>query len=514
MSLEKMVKQMVETMNMHKGTEPYDTTAEVVRVDGDTVWVHIAGGVDETPVKKTINAVKGDRVQIRVGGGTAWIVGNESKPPTDDRVANVAQKTAENADLKAILAKKTADDASKVATNYIDFTEEDGLTVGYKDLESKVNISGGGVKLYDEEGNVGTEIKSGSVRVGKEDETHLEIKANGFELKDYEGEAYAVIEDMRDAQTHIAMYEQNEIYNGDAIKFDFNADELPDISETQVYVNSVLQTSGYQIEEDTSASPSVYYLIFSTHPQTGSRITIKYPTTSADLKRFTFGKRNSGSVGCLSGAFGNDNVASGISSFAQGAECSATGRASHAEGHQSIVDINGFGGHAEGHGTYAPIYEDEENGIYFGGHAEGKYNVKNSPLPIISVVGVGDDDEHRKNGFAVTTDGDTRLKGDVYVGCNNDSTGGRKVTSQAQGEVLTVSGVTAQSYKDYAVTFPTPYASTPLVVAGLAGTLTAYGMGMVSVAVNNVTTTGFTARVYNASSNDRNVTFRYIAIAP
>ncbi len=182
MSIQKSVKELIKAINTPKGTEPYDTVAEVVRVDEETAWVHIPGGVDETPVKKTIDAVKGDKVQIRVGGGTAWIVGNESKPPTDDRVANVAQKTAENADLKAILAKKTADEASKVATNYIDFTEEDGLTVGYKDLNSKVNISGDGVKLYDEDGNVGTEIKSGFVQVGQSNGGHTTVQEGGMDI--------------------------------------------------------------------------------------------------------------------------------------------------------------------------------------------------------------------------------------------------------------------------------------------------------------------------------------------
>ena len=65
-------------------TNPYDTEAEVVRVEGGTAWVHIPGGVDETPVALTINAKEGDTVRVRVGGGSAWIVGNATAPPTDD----------------------------------------------------------------------------------------------------------------------------------------------------------------------------------------------------------------------------------------------------------------------------------------------------------------------------------------------------------------------------------------------------------------------------------------------
>ena len=72
-------------------TSPYDSSATVKRVEGSTVWVHIPGGVDETPVKMTVNCEPGDEVQIRVGkGGKAWIVGNVTAPPTDDKKANIA----------------------------------------------------------------------------------------------------------------------------------------------------------------------------------------------------------------------------------------------------------------------------------------------------------------------------------------------------------------------------------------------------------------------------------------
>ena len=82
---EMLVKSLTETMKTpKKTTSPYDTTATVVRIDGDTAYVHIAGGVEETPVSKTVNCNEGDTVQVRVGGGRAWITGNATAPPTDD----------------------------------------------------------------------------------------------------------------------------------------------------------------------------------------------------------------------------------------------------------------------------------------------------------------------------------------------------------------------------------------------------------------------------------------------
>lgn len=98
-----------------KKPSAYDTMAKVVRVEGDTAWVHIAGGVDETPVKMTVDAKKGDDVQIRIGGGKAWITGNATAPPTDDATANVANKRAGKADKKAGVAKQTAEEAQETA---------------------------------------------------------------------------------------------------------------------------------------------------------------------------------------------------------------------------------------------------------------------------------------------------------------------------------------------------------------------------------------------------------------
>ena len=110
--MDKTIKTLTEVLQESKkeGTSPYDTTAEVVRIEGKTAWVHIPGGIDETPVSMTIDARAGDIVQVRVSGGRAWITGNQSAPPTDDTVANVANKSAK-------YAKKTADDAQVTAEN-------------------------------------------------------------------------------------------------------------------------------------------------------------------------------------------------------------------------------------------------------------------------------------------------------------------------------------------------------------------------------------------------------------
>ena len=100
-----------------KKTGPYDTQAVVKRIEGNTVWVSIPGGIDETPIEKTINCTAGDKVQVRVSGGKAWITGNASAPPTDDTTAIKADTTATKAQVMAIDAKETADAVEGIAVN-------------------------------------------------------------------------------------------------------------------------------------------------------------------------------------------------------------------------------------------------------------------------------------------------------------------------------------------------------------------------------------------------------------
>lgn len=117
MTLEKIKRDFIEavTQTAQPKTSPYDTDAVVKRVEGDTAYVHITGGVSETPVNLTIDAKKGDKVKVRVSGGNAWIVGNQSAPPTDDATAKVAENKAISATEKAEKALSNAELAEQDA---------------------------------------------------------------------------------------------------------------------------------------------------------------------------------------------------------------------------------------------------------------------------------------------------------------------------------------------------------------------------------------------------------------
>jgi len=87
--LDKLAKTIRSTMKEAdaKNPIPYDTPATVLSKEGDTLWVHIPGGVDRTPVRRTVDADEGDQVMVRVADGRAWTIGNATNPPTDGRVA-------------------------------------------------------------------------------------------------------------------------------------------------------------------------------------------------------------------------------------------------------------------------------------------------------------------------------------------------------------------------------------------------------------------------------------------
>lgn len=124
-------------------TSAYDTSATVTRVTDDAVFVHVDGGVPETPCQKTIDCKAGDVVKIRISGGKAWITGNATAPPTDDTRAITAQNTAQKADEKAITAQETTDqeivDRKAIIREY-----EDGVLVAKQNNNygALINASG------------------------------------------------------------------------------------------------------------------------------------------------------------------------------------------------------------------------------------------------------------------------------------------------------------------------------------------------------------------------------------
>ena len=121
---------IINAVKRDEKTKPYDTTATVRRIDGNTAWCHIDGGVDETPVKMTIHAEVGNTVQVRVGGGTAFLVGNETAPPTDDKKANKALSVATNTARSVKKVQETVEEVLEDIED-IESSSVDDVTVQY-----------------------------------------------------------------------------------------------------------------------------------------------------------------------------------------------------------------------------------------------------------------------------------------------------------------------------------------------------------------------------------------------
>lgn len=162
---------------------PYDSPATLLRVDDDgTGWVHFEGGVDETPVRMTINASEGDIVQVRVSGGDAFLVGNSTAPPTDDTQANIANKKANSANMTAVQAQESADEARKTATNYMSSDHTGVMIADLADgLQLPQTATGRNVKID----NDSVDIRNGQdvlasfgevVHIGDSNASHLTIR--------------------------------------------------------------------------------------------------------------------------------------------------------------------------------------------------------------------------------------------------------------------------------------------------------------------------------------------------
>lgn len=73
-----------------------DYTGVVTKVEGSTAYVQLTGSeITDTPVALSIDAKPGDRVRVRVSNGRAWITGNDTLPPSNDK-KEVAQKMSKD----------------------------------------------------------------------------------------------------------------------------------------------------------------------------------------------------------------------------------------------------------------------------------------------------------------------------------------------------------------------------------------------------------------------------------
>ena len=391
-----------------KATSPYDTTATVVRVDDKTAWVHISGGVDETPVRRTVDAKIGDEVQVRVGGGKAWITGNASSPPTDDT-------RAIKADTNATIAKNIADSAFNSAETAADAagraitsaTQAANAAASAQTSANNAQTSANNAAEY------ASRALGGLSTVQSVSETLTWITQHGtmtlttdvaldpthvYFVRDNNGNytvgsyRYSIVTepDVDDISTYyeLTIDESLNNYVGTHLAL---TDEglwlLPASSSTNKVLiatgaGSVYTVAGtYLIDSSGSINASfradgatikgendtmIAHLGYGPGQNTGG--------TTSDAPYYTLGTRASTTVGNYSLTEGRSNTASGYASHAEGGSNEATGSYAHAEGGYTYA--TGERSHAEGTSTFAEGYASHSEGQAthangYNSHAEG-----------------------------------------------------------------------------------------------------------------------------------------------
>lgn len=453
-------------------TKPYDTAATVTRIEGSTAWVHIDGGVDETPVQLTIDAKPGDTVRVRVSNNQAWLTGNGSAPPTDDTVATVAKTEARKANVLANLAKKTADQAGKTATNYLSWTSEYGLIVSEDATENPTEMTGGSTRMTSD----GVAMYKGQTRVAKfgeenyigdEDGAHAYLDPDTFNVTNEDGVQFFSVDMDGDPITTNIYRNIIKYVDGassmDLVLSDEAFDRVPSGGVITVYLyetgspNSTTQWSVAKgtasTEAKTGSGSGISHTLtydgthtFTVSGQTGSYTRwnlVARGTGQIDAPSFMLGTRDGGSAGAFSATVGSGLTADG--------------------NYQFVI---------------------------------GRYN-----------------DNDPNNAFEIGNGGNTANLVTIFSVDKTGNAKGNNIPAMTEcGAITGVSNVQSHSYDDYQVYFSKTFSSAPIVVVGMMSSSTGYGVGSVSVSAHSITTTGFTARIFNNDTSARSPYIHWIAM--
>ena len=412
--------------NKDKGPKPYDTTAEVVRVEDGVAWVHIDGGVEETPAELTINAVKGDKVKVRLVGGQAFLIGNGTAPPTDDRVANNALGVANGARTVAVQAEEVANvteqrtrPAITSMTTWYKLsngtpaqpTEDDHE--GWSEEEPEWNPESDEQLYYSVRSRTVQGLISWTNPHVLSSYANLNILENAILLEVGEGSTVGFIVDsdgqnILDSNDEALIAKLGSITDAYARVEVKSREILQEVSETYVNQGTSTIQSLSSVMKQTAEGVDIYATINGqesdthTHIDNDSFDIVKGDKTigqfgtngliikdsvygvmiaqlgfgetastggTVDAPFYDLGQRKANTViGYLSLAEGENNTASGHDSHAEGTNTQATANYSHAEGAGSIA--SGSSSHAEGRGSNATDQDAHAEG--YGTTASGK----------------------------------------------------------------------------------------------------------------------------------------------
>lgn len=477
--MNKIIKDIKEALNTDNKTKAYDTQAKVIRSEGQTLWVHIPGGVDETPVKKTINAKAGDTVQVRVSGGSAWLVGNQSAPPTDDTRAIVAETTAITANENAAIAAQAANSAVESA-NVASAAAASAQTSASNALTAAQNAQTSAdsalVSLSTVEDVVGvlnwitahgTMTLTSDVAINPAHVYFVIDPAGDYVVG---GTHYSIVAEpkVEDISTYYELSVDKSVQNYVATHVVVDTEGLwliPDSGGNKVLIatgaGSSYTTAGTYIIGKVNGVDTIFakfttdgatmnatnntqiaHLGYGVGTAQSGTATAPYYTLGLRLNNSSVGNysvaegRNTTASGYCSHAEGgpsgspNDGpVASGESSHAEGSGTLASGRMAHAEG--SSTEANGGASHAQNDGTIA----NGENQT-----ALGKYNVADTTSAVI--IGNGTRSA-RSNALTVDWSGNVNIPAGANYCINNVPISG----GGGGGDVTGVKGNAESTYR-------------------------------------------------------------------
>ena len=331
--------------------------------------------------------------------------------------------------------------AAKVATNFMEYNNTNGLIMGNKTSGSwsgyRSQILPGSFNVLDASSTVLASFGPTTV-IGEEAKANLHLTFNNLSMVDKDGAKFFEVGDTRNADG-IATIKYTTTISVDST------------GSATITVNSNISSIVSVYADSVQLSSSEYSFSGKTVTINGltadSKKTIKITyTTTESIVYLTFGERaSSGNIGNYSVAEGHSVISSGYCSHAEGKSTTASGMGSHAEG--SDTTASGNFSHAEGNGTTASVYGSHAEGVdttasEYCSHAEGNattaseycshaggYNTvadgfcmtaigKNNTLNSgkAFAIGNGAGGTGRSDAFTVDWDGNTVMQGGLTLG--------------------------------------------------------------------------------------------------
>lgn len=331
-SIKKLADTIIKVVDERLNQKPksYDTQAVVRRIDPETgeAFVHIPNGIDETPVRLTVDASVGDTVQVRVADGKAWLTGNRTAPPTDDTTARVAQGTAAKAEVKAEQAEETANAVSGIANSALSQAVAakqiaDDTDQHFWFTETGADTGAHITEVTQEEWNdpLDPNYQSGG---------NLLARSSGIAVREGMTELATMSQAGFDAKTYDSGGNEVTIAHlGYGIGYDDTSALVKNPYYTLGQRNSVYHVGNYSVVEGVNG----FAMAYCSHAEGDGSAVSTVNAKGAHAEGYSCNTSGQGGH-----SEGYDTYSAGVGAHSEGYGCQAFGRGSHAGGYYTLAD--------------------------------------------------------------------------------------------------------------------------------------------------------------------------------